>query len=256
MSLTRILKQKLLILAAASCPHTVVMAQAPEFDVLGIRFGMTLEQVRATVKANDPRLTVMETERWSGGGKFFPETPAVIGICPAPVGSRRECDFLGEGISLGIGQFTQKVHWIERKTNQFKSEELLQALTDKYKIDWTRANAKSQNNVKLSKQLVFEGTWQTLNVNWKYVAQKFVEYDTNRWECSGTRLKEECGTLVEIYLNASRVNGIRMLTAQLKAKDYSLMIQDSKLQQAALAKHEKEKTEKFESQIKGVAPKL
>lgn len=94
---------------------TVAMAINPaEFDVLGIKPGMTAEQAMAAMKSNGPQFTFTAETRYrdipglKGGGlarMYYCDRPMKGLSCPG-----------GDGVLFEVGMATKAVYYIERRS--------------------------------------------------------------------------------------------------------------------------------------------
>ena len=130
------LKQKscgfVLAVGYASLASAFAQGLPESFDVMGVKMGMTVDQVRSVVKSENPKLTLLQEYNFKpqpgvpGGGV------AQLKYCDRSSGT--DCS---DALTVSFGQTTKVAHYIYRylKTNGTTSQSAMQSsVTAKYGV--------------------------------------------------------------------------------------------------------------------------
>lgn len=222
-----------MLAAAVTIFPSVSQAQTGKFDIVGIRFGMSPAEVKAAIKAYDPKMTFKDDQWNAMKNPDIPSSLAHIYACGSgPAGLPIvNCP---EIIKVQFGQSTQKAHYISRLFGTAGNIEM-----------------STVNDMVLKK---YELDPKKLAHHWAYDANGKLRYgypnDCLPFDDSGPARSTREGCGISVYMNVGSDE------FSIKATDHYFLLQDIKLGQAALAAYQKSEKLKQDALPKLAPPKM
>lgn len=232
---------------------TVTHAEAPNFDIGGVRFGMSAEQVRAAMRQYDPKVSISDTKTYNGETNGTPSSLAEI----RGVGSTKSVG----SIFVRLGQFDQKVYSISRTVahgETMNQSVLEESLAKKYQLNVDSISS----NTAFSTENDHVITWEwAYNADGSFqVGQPEPKPHKKSFVCpmpDTGRTRTGCGIAASVRMFTTRTNNVELNYQYVfSAVDHSIMYGNTKKANDATDAFKLAQTKKLDEKSKLVAPKL
>lgn len=130
------LSHQLAVLSLVMSASNFAFAGEKPSDIVGIKLGMTADQVRATLKTHDPNMKIVDYANWKAA-PGLPASLAKIRGCGTPMpGGVGPFDICKDMVDISFGHASKKVIFIKRQVrfdnNTMLAKNIVSGLTEKF----------------------------------------------------------------------------------------------------------------------------